>query len=247
MSNSQPDNSTTRNKTILEMESRLDELVKTDIRNEEIYTILNNLAHIYINQNKFYFGYNGIDEVCHDVAADVWMSVIEGRIIKSWMYYIGKMLKLSYIPSQKSLEHEIIDVNGDPDLSDTIKQMCAGSSMSFTREFDDMERNLMLDNIGSMIYNTMHHTKFKPKTKEFLLLSCNVSLNLYNDLLGYEYEYFRLPDTLKPYVGIVIEQFKKDFRNSGFTDSIADGVENDLEMQLTSDENYMKEVNNKKI
>ena len=236
----------TRNKSILSMEAKLNELVSTDIQNEEIYKILVNMAHIYINQNKFYCGYFGVDEVCHDVAADVWMKVIDGAQIRSWMYYIGKMIKLSYVTNQKNIEHEVIDVQDDPVLRDKIKRMCASSSMSNMKEFDDMERNLMLDNIPAMIYNTMEHTKFKPRTKEFLAVYNNVCFNLYNDLHGKDYKYFRIPEVLEPYVSIIIEQFKKEFRNSGFTESISDNVEDDLEMMLVTNENYMKEVSKNK-
>ena len=42
-----------RNSNILEMEKRLDELVSTDIYNEEIYKLLKDLAYIYIHQNKY--------------------------------------------------------------------------------------------------------------------------------------------------------------------------------------------------
>ena len=103
-----------RNSNILEMEKRLDELVSNDIYNEEIYTILKDLAYIYIHQNKYTTGYNGIEDVCHDVASDIWMSVIGGRKIKAWMFYIGKMIKISYIQNQKNIEHEVIDVSDDP-------------------------------------------------------------------------------------------------------------------------------------
>lgn len=231
----------TRNKSILEMEDRLNYLVKNDIQNEEIYVILKNMANIYINQNKFFCGYYGVEEVCHDVAADLWIRVINGATVNSWMYYIGKMIKLSYVTNQKNIEHEVIDVQNDPELSESIKRMCASSSLSNVKDFDDMERNLMLDNIPSMVRDVMNHTKFKPKTKEFVAVYSNVCFNLYNDLNNKDYKYFRIPDVLHPYVNIIIEQFKKEFRNSGFTDSISDNVENDLEMQLVTNEVFMKE------
>lgn len=234
-----------RNKGVLAIESRLNELVATDPRNEEIYHLLKQLAGMYINQNKFIYGYNGIEEVCHDVAADVWMSVLQGRKIYAWMYYIGKMIKLSYVPKQKYIEHETIETDGDPVLKESVKRMCASSSMSCTKDFDDMQRNLMLDNIGGIIQTTMSNTKFKQGTKEYLSVYTNVCLNLINDIEGKEFTYFRMPSHLKPFVNIIIEQFKKDFRNSGFTESIMDNVEDDLELQLTSDEVYMKERKNR--
>lgn len=229
-----------RNKSIVEIEERLTWLVENDIQNEEIYHLLKKLASIYINQNKFTCGYNGIEDVCHDVAADTWMAVINGRRIKAWIYYIGKMIKLSYVSNQKKLEHEVIETGNDPILKENIKKMCASSSMSCTKDFDVMHRNLMLECMDSMIEDTMKHTKFKPGTKEYLSIHTNVCLNLLRELDREKPSYFRLDDSLKCYVDIIIKQFKKTFRNSGFTESIMDNVEADLEMQLIVDERYTK-------
>ncbi|MBO7212435.1 MAG: hypothetical protein J6V44_15750 [Methanobrevibacter sp.] len=231
-----------RNKGIVQIEKRITELVEMDIMNEEIYVLLKKLAHIYINQNKFVYGYSGVEDVCHDVASDVWLAVINGRVIKSWMYYIGKMIKMSYVANQRRIEHEVINTEYDPSYKYNIKVMCTGSSMSCIKDFDNMERNLVLDNVAGMILKTMSKTKFKPGTKEYLDLYTNVCINLVRELDNEDYIYFRIDNHIKPYVQIVIEQFKKDFRNSGFTESIADNVDDDLEMLITSDEALMKEL-----
>lgn len=231
-----------RNQSIVEMEKRLDELVATDIYNEEIYTILKSMAYIYIHQNKYTTGYNGIEDVCHDVASDVWLSVIDGRKIKAWMFYIGKMIKISYIQNQKDIEHEVVDVSDDPVLKETMKYMNAGYSISCQKDFDDMERNLMLDGIPGMIHETMMHIKYRPNTPEWNQIYCNVCLNLYRELNYLEPIWFRIKSNLKPYVSIVMEQFKREFRDSGFTESINDNVDEDLEFQLIANENAMKSI-----
>lgn len=221
-----------RNKSILEMEKRLNELVENDIYNEEIYHILKKMAYIYINQNKLTSGYSGVEDVCHDVAADLWMSVINGRKVKAWMYYIRKMIKLSYIPNQKNIEYEIIDVSGDPELNDSIKRMCASWSISCLKDFDDMERNLMLDSIPTMIQETLNHIKYKRGSLEWTMIYTNVCINLLRELYGLDYVWFRINENLKLHVHIAIEQFKKDFRSSGFTDSITDGVDDEAKLSL---------------
>lgn len=234
------DSESTRNKGVMNIEKRLNYLVENDIENEEIYILLKKLASIFINQNKYVYGYNGIEDVCHDVAADTWMAVLNGRRINAWIYYIGKMIKLSYVTKQRNLEHEVIDASNDPNLQRTIREMCAGSAISCTNEFDFMQRNLFLDNIGLLIKDVMSHTKFKEGTKEYLAVYTNVCLNVINDMDDVEYNYVRIDDHLKPFVKIIISQFKKEFRNSGFCESISDNVEEDLEMQLKSTEDYRK-------
>ena len=230
----------TRNKNVKEIEDRLNELVATDIENEEIYVLLKRLAYIYINQNKYTFGYNGIEDVCHDVAADVWMSVLNGREIKAWIYYIGKMIKLSYVKRQRNIEHEIIETSDDPVLAENVKRMCASSAMSCTKDFDIMIRNTLMENIDSIIYETMTQSKFKANTKEWLAVYTNVCLNLINDIDGKPYSYIRIEEHLKPYVQLCINQFKKNFRNCGFCESLSDNVEDDIEMKLTATDDYRK-------
>lgn len=235
-----------RNKRIVEMEERLTFLTENDPYNEEIYKLLKKLAYIYVNQNKFTYGYNGIDDVCHDVASDIWMSVLSGRKIKAWIYYIGKMIKLTYVTKQKCLEHEIIDTEDDPTLRDSIKRMCASSSMSCTKEFDSMQRGLFLENINSLIEESMKHTKFKRGSKEYLALYTNVCINLVREAEGKKPVRFRIDDSTYQYVDVVMKQFKKQFRNSGFRESIMDNVETDLEMCLSVDETYIREGGKRK-
>lgn len=237
---------TERNKKIVEIEERLTYLTENDIDNEEIYHLLKKLASIYINQNKFTYGYNGIEDVCHDVAADVWMSVRDGRKIRAWIYYIGKMIKLTYVTKQKQLEHEVIDTENDPALRDSIKRMCASSSMSCTEEFDSMQRNFILDCVGSMVEESMSKTKFKKGTKEYLAVHTNVCINLLKLINNEKPVKFRIDDALYQHVDVIIKQFKKKFRNSGFTESIMDNVKADLEMQLSVDESYLRDGDKRK-
>lgn len=175
---------TSRNKQIVAMENRLNQLVETDIRNPEIYKILKQLAYIYVNQNKYIYGYQDIDALCHDVASDVWMSVIGGKRIGAWIFYIGKMIKVSYVQNQRKIEHEVIDSSDDIYLQDSIKRMCASSSMSSIKEFDDMQRSLIFDNIYIIILECMDNIKYKKGSIEWLQIYTNVCINLLNDIDG---------------------------------------------------------------
>lgn len=226
------DISNKKNQSVAKIEERLNYLVENDIENEEIYTLLKRLAYIYINQNKYVYGYSGIEDVCHDVAADTWMAVLNGRRIHAWIYYIGRMIKLSYVTRQRNIEHEIIDASDNIELKEGIKRMCASSSISCINDFDIMERNLMLDNIGNTINETMNHIKFKRGTREWSQIYLNVSMNLLNELDNKPYSYLRIDDNLKPYVQLTIAQFKRQFSNSGFMDSVMYNVDDDLDMQL---------------
>ena len=231
-----------RCKSVLEIEKRLTYLVENDVNNEEIYILLKKLANIYINQNKYVYGYSGVEDVCHDVAADLWMSILQGRRVNAWIYYIGKMIKLTYVKKQKELEHEIIDTRGDPIAKDSIKRMCAASAISCFSDFEDMSKNLFLDGVSELLEKTMSHTKFKKGSKDWLSLYTNLTLSLCNELENKKQTYFRLPDHLKPYVETVKEQYKKLFRNSGFNENLIDNIDLDLEMSQYNIDTSRKET-----
>lgn len=229
-----------RNKSITHIEERLTWLSENDPRSEEMYTLLKKLAYIYVNQNKFVYGYNGVEDVCHDVAADVQMMVIEGKRINAWMYYLGKMIKLTYVSAQKRLEHEVIEVNYDPELKDTLKRMSAGSALSCKNDFDTVQRNLFLENAEYLLKETMESTKFSKGTKEWVSIYNNLALNLVRELDGEAPTYFRLEASLQPHVTLAMNQFKKKFRNSGFMESLYDNVDEDLEMMLLQSDQFEK-------
>lgn len=229
----------TRNNKVVKIEKRLNELVETDIQNPEIYELIKSLAAIYIMQNKYSYGYHSVDEVCHDVAADLWMSIINGRRIHAWIYYIGKMIKYTYVTKQRKIEHEIIEVGNDIGLDEGIKRMTAASFTSCINDFDTLNRNIMLENISGVVADTMNYVKFKKGSKEYSLLYLNLCINLVREIDGESQMFFRLPEYLKPFVKIAIQQYRKLFRNIGFTESIMDGIDPDVELKLIGDENAL--------
>lgn len=235
-----------RNKSVLNIEARLTELANmenhTDATYTEMYNLLNKLAHIYIHQNKFLYNYNGVDEVCHDVASDLMLKVLDKRVeVHAWMYYIGSMIKLSYIPAQKKLEHQVIEAQDNPVLVQTIREMSSGAYTSFINDFDLMQRSLLINSVGGIIYDTMQQNKFKRGTKEYNSIYLNVCLNLVRELDNENPTYVRIDQNIKPFVNSTIAQFKKNFRNAGFADTIYNSASTDAEWKLSQSDLYEDE------
>lgn len=230
-------------RSVPEIEQRLTELVETDIRSGEIYELLKQLAAIWVFQNKYVYGYSDIEAVCHDVAADTYMRVLEGRTqITKWMYYIGRSLKLSYITNQKRIEHEVVDTEGNPQLRDAVITMCAGSSKSINDTFNAVQKISFLENIDVLIRRAVSTTKFKPTSKEWWLIYTSVCISLKKDKLIY----FRIPEQLKPYVKFVYNKFIELFSKSEFMEQEFNTVDEDLPSLLFYDELVIKDSDRKK-
>jgi len=236
------------------MEERITELVENDINNSEIYTLLKQLAYICIYQNKYVYGYSDIESVCHDVAADTYMRVLQGKTtVTKWMYYIERSIQLSYINNQRKVEHEIINTrepSGDEKYKrlkpvvdeDAIISMSAGSAFSINNEFDRVKKTMFLQNIDSLLKEVMSHTKFKQGSVEYLSLFTSVSLSLYFNKLTY----FRLDKALRPYVRLIIIMFKKALLVSEFFTNEFEASDNDLPSLVFYDEQIYKEADKRR-
>lgn len=224
--------------SVKEMEVRLTHLVETNIHDPEIYELLKKLAAIYIFQNRYVYGYSDVDAVCHDVAADTYMRVVTGKThIEKWMYYIGKSIQLSYISNQRKVEHEVIETEGNPELQKAVIRMCAGSSKSISDDFNSVHKISFLENIDSLIRQTLNSSKFKSKSKDWWTLYTDLCLSLYYD----KPIYFRTPPKLKPYVELLIHQFRESFLTSEFAEYTYNEEGEDLPGLIFYDEQAVKD------
>ena len=126
-------------------------------------------------------------------------------------------------------------------MRESVKLMCAASAISCMNDFDNMQRNLFLDDVGTVILQTMETTKYKKGTIEWLSLYTNVCLNLIKELDGKPRKYIRIKKELEPYVDIIIEQYKRKFRNCGFNENLVNIDDLDLRMTIYNDDNFKKE------
>lgn len=211
------------------MEDEILYLVETDINNPKIYELLKSLAYIYVRQNGYNKGYFGVEDVCHDVAADIYLKLRSGHQITKFMSYIGTCLKLSYVKNQKKLEHETIDTNDDPRLHEGLINMCAGSAKSSLLDMIRVQQSMFLNNIDAIIRSTLEKTKFKSGSKDWMTIYTNVCLTLYYG----KPTYFRIAPHLKRYIPIIINQFKKEFYNSSTNNQLFN--DNDYELDLLYD------------
>ena len=224
--------------SVAEIEERLNYLAEMDATDPEIYELLKQLAKIFVFQNKYIYGYSDIEAVCHDVAADTYMRLASGRTqINRWMYYIGRSIKLTYVTKQRNVEHEVIDTESDTDLRQAVISMCAGSSKSIADDFNKVYKISFLENIDTLIRQAVNNTKYKADSKEWWTLYTNLCLSLYND----KPTYFRIDNHLKPYIPLLIAQFRELFKNSEFVEHIFDEGEEDLPSLIFYDEQTLRD------
>ena len=239
--------------TVPQIEEKITKLVETNINDPEIYSLLKQLAYICIYQNKYVYGYSDIEAVCHDVAADTYMRVLQGKTsVTRWMYYVEKSIQLSYINNQRKIEHEVINTRevenvNDKNFKGTVDEdavisMSAGSAFSINNDFDRIKKTIFLKNIDSLIRDVLAHTKFKKGSVEYLSVYTSVTLSLYYNRLVY----FRLSEELKPYIRLIMVMFKKALLVSEFFTNEFEDNDDNLPTLVFYDEQLYKEIDKRK-
>ena len=193
-------------------EQELNELVKRDCTSPEIYNMIHDITFNYLyNVLKPGSDLYDYEVISCDIAADLFLRVINGTKIEFWLNYISKILKLYYLRDyQKRNWSVVIDTAGDNDLEQGIKQGFMDSTSS-KNKIDKTLNVLYLEQFELILNKVLYHSKFGFNSKERVNLQISVLLTL----LKNKPVYFRIDEPLKPFINLIISQVKNEIINSG--------------------------------
>lgn len=207
-------------------EKELNEIVDKDCRDPKIYKYIHDITFNYLyNVLKPGSDLYDYEIISCDIAADLFMRVINGTKIEYWLNYISKILKLYYLRDyQKKNWSAVIDTTGNNDLEQSIQSCCMSSTDS--KESVDKTLNILyLEQFEYILNKVMYNSKFSYNSKERLNLQISVILTLVKN----KPTYFHIDDSLKPFINIVISQIKNEIIHSGLfiQDNVLDTLELD--------------------
>lgn len=193
-------------------EQELTELVEKDCTSPEIYNRIHDITFNYLyNVLKPGSDLYDYDVISCDIAADLYLRVINGTKIEFWLNYISKILKLYYLRNyQKQNWSVVIDTAGDNDLEQCIKQGFMDST-SCNNKIDKTLNVLYLEQFELILNKVLYNSKFGFNSKERINLQISVLLTL----LKHKPVYFRIDEPLKPFINLIISQVKNEIINSG--------------------------------
>lgn len=194
------------------VEQELTELVEKDCTSPEIYNKIHDITFNYLyNVLKPGSDLYDYDVISCDIAADLYLRVINGTKIEFWLNYISKILKMYYLREyQKQNWSVVIDTAGDNTLEQSIKQGFMDSVSSKDR-IDKSLNVLYLEQFELILNKVLYNSKFGFNSKERVNLQISVLLTL----LKHRPVYFRIDDSLKPFINLIISQLKNEIINSG--------------------------------
>ena len=174
---------------LVDMESRLKKLVDNDINDPKVYNAIYDLLYNFLIRKKLLNSYQDYEEVSHIGAEHLYMHILNGAKITSWLGYIN-LSYMSYINRYKRFyRSELIDTNSNPELADAIVTMSASSAL---QNNIDLETIVNMQYIEKSITNTIKEvlnlSRYVEYSKEYydamlsLLLSIiNGNLVIYGD------------------------------------------------------------------
>ena len=193
-------------------EQELKELVERDCTSPEIYNRIHDITFNYLyNVLKPGSDLYDYEVISCDIAADLFLRVINGAKIEFWLNYISKILKMYYLREyQKQNWSVVIDTAGDNSLEQNIKQGFMDSSSS-KNKIDKSLNVIYLEQFELILNKVLYSSKFGFNSKERVNLQISVLLTL----LKNKPVYFRIDESLKPFINLIISQVKNEIINSG--------------------------------
>lgn len=188
-----------------------------DITFNYLYNVLKPGSHLY-----------DYEMIAWDLAADIFLRIRNGANIQYFTNYIARTLNIYYL---RQYEHEnwsvIIDTTKDYDLEKGIQTGCVGIRENEYSKIENILTGIYFSQFESILTDIMKTTKFPFNSKERLNIQLSVLLTLIHNKLTY----FRIEESSKPYINLIISQIKNKL--------IVEGVcEQDTPWEITNSVPY---------
>jgi len=156
-------------------------LIAEDVKNPEVYDKIYELAYYYLKRNRLLNKEDDYVGVATLMAEDLYIMVCNGKEIRSWVAYI-RYSYMAYIRQWKKMFcSQIIEVDNDNPLRESIYEMCGyGSSSSTLKDYKMMIDNVYLESINRIIDSILVDSRYYEFTSGFL----NAQLTLRYSLLA---------------------------------------------------------------
>lgn len=162
------------------MENHLKELIEKDIHSNDVYYQIYELAFEYLRRNKLMNNESEYDGVATLVAEDLYMKILKGGTITSWIGYIA-MSKMGFIRQyRKMTSSEIWDVSDNVSLRDSIISMCSSGSYELAVSlYNDSNTMLSMPDIPNQIESIMEsHCRYNRYSSVWMNLYVSALLTI---------------------------------------------------------------------
>lgn len=167
---------------LIEIENKIKDLIAVDINNPEVYNEIFRLSYLFLMRKRLLSNAEYAEEVAWIMAEDLYMKILSGGQIISWIGYINKYYHGAIRTWRKMCSGEVIDTTGNLDLEEAIIAMSVTDTVNYQNVLD----NMYLESITSVIDYVLSNSRYIEYTKEYTFAKISVLISL---LRGYFVEY----------------------------------------------------------
>lgn len=182
---------------LIYIENDIKKLVAADKKDPRVFTRIQELVYKYLLRNRVFPGYDTAREASYDIAEYLYLRLLEGHEIQSWIGYIKKIYP-GFYTSYMNRQTEIIDTSNDIDLANAVVRMISASTMD-DDSIDQIYVREYLRSIPKIVEETLRESHFFAYTPEYL----NARLSLLLSIAQDKYVSYNLNEADSAYVKLL--------------------------------------------
>jgi len=186
---------------LIEIENNIKKLIEEDINNPKVYDEIFNLSHKFLMRKKLLSSAESAEEVAHIMAEDLYMKILSGNPIHSWLGYINKYYHGAIRTWRRMCGSEIIDTTDDLPLQDAIISM---STTDTTLEYEKVLDSAYIDSIVSVVDFVLNESRYNEYTHDYVFGRMSILISLCR---GYFVDYNLNTDEI-PYTRFLYNKIK---------------------------------------
>lgn len=185
---------------LIDIENNIKKLVNEDINNPEVYNEIFKLSYLFLMRKRLLSNAEYAEEVAWIMAEDLYMKILSGGQIISWIGYINKYYHGAIRTWRKMYSSEVIDTTGNLDLEEAIIAM----SVSNDAEYQNVLDNMYLSSVTKVIDYVLDNSKYIEYTHEYTFAKISILVSL----LRGEFIEYNLNDSEVNYTRLLYNKVK---------------------------------------
>ena len=162
---------------LITIENNIKQMIIDDINNPELYNEIYKLSYYYLMRRKLLSTAEYASEVAHIMAEDLYMKILSGDTIHSWLGYISKYYHGAIRTWRKMCASEVIEAEDNVDLQNAIINMSI-SNGNYNEHYDKILDNIYIESITSIVDFILQNSRYMEYTDEYLSAKLTILISL---------------------------------------------------------------------
>ena len=207
-------------------------LEKSDLRDREVYDCIYELCYEFLSRGKKLSNANETEEVAYIMSEELYIKLLNGGSIISWLGYISKSYHAYIRMWRKIYCSEIINASDNLELAEAIVSM--GASIDNNFEYQRIADRDYIMSIPVVVDEVLRNSRYIKGTKEYI----NARLSLLLSICSEKYISYGQSEGNKLYTGMLLAVIRDKIEKVVSSSKYCDMTSRMSLLQLFVFENY---------